>query len=761
MAMRLNASVTLFALVSVGVSLNAWPEDQIPEPSFQEQWEACVQQCKLRISPPNGKLRLLSGPDGTKADPHSGHYFRMGKAIAEVMRSGRSGTTNLEIENIPTCQTKCNLWGLQSGHAELALVQSDVAHDAWYGHPPISPTPLKHIKLVAQLYKESVHVLVRPHLNIARLTDLRGRRVWLGLKNSFTVFTARRILDAAGLLTKEINALEGGCADASLTDTHATCQTISDIHTSKEALEKLANLELDAVFQVGVLPFDSVRDALMPLREQNIEKNEDPCSALRRARAKDIEFADSEIRLFNLDVDLVQRLVADGSYIEQWIPADVYCQRGPTLTVSVRALLLTKTDTDAPELSSKTNLDVSDQVRRLSTKLLRHPEAFETNVLSQVTKERDEHGDPGNGFRADLSLLRMDLPESFRRWEIEHEPIFRLPWVTPEVPCLVLGVILLLVLAVLFRDGLGPLLAKRGEFVAGVFGLPLAWIGAALLLNSLEGSVNEHYASFPDAMLTTLVDLSPFGSSHPVTPDGQTWWSVCKWTGLAIFVSIFLPSIRSLLAPWLSKKVKVVKGWLLAFGGKRTAASALVLDLSRKVKALLGVDRKPTAASTAWAKQGHAVIINNRPGLTEELINSLQRAGGDARRVVVISEKRAEFANKSGDADVQEVHGEPTCEGCLREARVSEARLIAIISAWPNPNSPPDRRKFLRDDLADQRTIQAVRTIRTICSPSESAKIRAELQSRENARTAEEAAQGMPIEFIYREICRRHRPEPG
>jgi len=187
----------------------------------------------------------------------------------------------------------------------------------------------------------------------------------------------------------------------------------------------------------------------------------------------------------------------------------------------------------------------------------------------------------------------------------------------------------------------------------------------------------------------------------------------------------------------------------------------LVLDLSRKVKALLGVDRKPTAASTAWAKQGHAVIINNRPGLTEELINSLQRAGGDARRVVVISEKRAEFANKSGDADVQEVHGEPTCEGCLREARVSEARLIAIISAWPNPNSPPDRRKFLRDDLADQRTIQAVRTIRTICSPSESAKIRAELQSRENARTAEEAAQGMPIEFIYREICRRHRPEPG
>src|SRR5262249_50333617 len=160
-------------------------------------------------------------------------------------------------------------------------------------------------------------------------------------KDSFTVFTTRRVLDAAGLLRKEIDALEDRCADPAATEMDAPCKRIKDM-SSEEALRGLGNLELDAVFQVGVLPFEPVRDKLIPLHKQKKveekkveekkgEENEDPCSALRRARVQDINFEDSEIRLFNLDVDLVERLVADGSYIEQWIPADVYCQRGRTL----------------------------------------------------------------------------------------------------------------------------------------------------------------------------------------------------------------------------------------------------------------------------------------------------------------------------------------------------------------------------------------------------------------------------------------------
>src|SRR5262249_17905986 len=161
-----------------------------------------------------GKISLLSGAS-------YGYYFKVGESISAAL--GR-GPNPLQVEVIPTRQTRCNLYGLQTGCTDLALVQSDIAHDAWYGHPPISSSPLGHIALVGQLYVETVHILVRPHLNLGRLADLRGRRVWLGSKDSFTVYSARRILDAAGLTTGEINALESqSCPPSAMNN---ECKTV-------------------------------------------------------------------------------------------------------------------------------------------------------------------------------------------------------------------------------------------------------------------------------------------------------------------------------------------------------------------------------------------------------------------------------------------------------------------------------------------------------------------------------------------------------
>ncbi len=292
-----------------------------------------VRRC-IRGRPPGRGLYFLTGPE-------TGYYWKVGKAITTVVAENTSHNDGppLEIEPIVTGQTTCNLLGLEAGKVAFALVQSDIAHDAWFGHPPVRRAPAQDITLVSPLFVEAVHIVTRPHLNLAQLSDLRGRRVWLGTENSLTVLTASRILEAAGLTSRDIAALDGR-TDQKTCPKPAICQW-----SSAEALKALRRLDLDAVFQVGSVPFDSLHDAILPTDSDgqllDAERNKKPCDAVRKARLNEPTLLDSELHLFNLDVNLVERLVADGSYIEQLIPPYGYCQQSATLTVGVRALLLT------------------------------------------------------------------------------------------------------------------------------------------------------------------------------------------------------------------------------------------------------------------------------------------------------------------------------------------------------------------------------------------------------------------------------------
>lgn len=506
-----------------------------------------------------GKPIFLTGPA-------TGYYSKVGNAIAHVLSDKKAlpGQPSLQMEPAETNQTGCNLLGLETGGAAFGMVQSDVAHDAWFGHPPVRRVPLQGVSLVAPLYVEAVHIVVRPHLNLAHLTDLKGRRVWLGTNHSLTVFTAKRILDAAGLTPEQVADLEKCEKKEGKNDCPA--KPITEM-TSDDALEALKNLQLDAMFQVGPVPFDVLRDKIVPSDNAghllDAERQKHPCEAVRQARATDPTLRDSELHLFNLDLDLVDRLVADGSYIEQLIPADAYCQSDATLTVGVRALLLT-------------NKEPSDaSVSQIAKAIFANQRDIETKLRQLVEQEQLEHHDVVTGEPSKLPLLRVETPGAlYARYHetIKGDKVYFDSWKIPWRRALIWALAALLGLAALYwwRGPVGRAMANHGNWPLAVFVFLCAWVGIAAWMKHYEGSVNEDFSTLPSAMLSTVLNLLGFGKD-PITQNGQILWHWGAWLTRLIFFGLLLPDLRRLVKPgWWMRFRK----WLGNLDVKRATALA-------------------------------------------------------------------------------------------------------------------------------------------------------------------------------------------
>jgi len=142
------------------------------------------------------------GADGT--------YFPIGSLIAE-------GLTRPAVEAECAEQDACGVPGLIAvaqtsngsvanvrsvvvGELEAALVQADVATWAYRGEGVFRNDPrLASLRVIAALYPESLHVVVRRDLGIRSIADLRGRRISLDEPGSGTLIDSRIVLAAFGL----------------------------------------------------------------------------------------------------------------------------------------------------------------------------------------------------------------------------------------------------------------------------------------------------------------------------------------------------------------------------------------------------------------------------------------------------------------------------------------------------------------------------------------------------------------------------------
>jgi TRAP transporter TAXI family solute receptor len=188
----------------------------------------------------------------------SGTYFPIGGEIASAIsnppgsrdceRGGSCGVPGVIAVAQATQGSVDNVIAVASGRIESALCQADVASWAFSGTGTFEKKPsLSSIRAMANLFPESVHVIVRQDSTISSLKELKGKRVSLGEPESGTLVDARLILSAVGLTEKDVKS------------------TNFKVSAAAAALQSGA---IDAFFMLGGYPVPAIADlaAALPIR---------------------------------------------------------------------------------------------------------------------------------------------------------------------------------------------------------------------------------------------------------------------------------------------------------------------------------------------------------------------------------------------------------------------------------------------------------------------------------------------------------------
>jgi len=103
----------------------------------------------------------------------------------------------LEVQKTATTNDYIRL--LVQGQAELAIVQTDLSYAAFTQGLPDLPGPQQRLRGIAVLYRSPLHLIARRGTGIEALSDLRGKRVFVGSDGNTTELTTRMILQAVGV----------------------------------------------------------------------------------------------------------------------------------------------------------------------------------------------------------------------------------------------------------------------------------------------------------------------------------------------------------------------------------------------------------------------------------------------------------------------------------------------------------------------------------------------------------------------------------
>jgi TRAP transporter TAXI family solute receptor len=158
------------------------------------------------------------------------------------MESLRPRGAPWSVSQANTRGSVANALMIDSGEARYALVQSDVAAAAVTGQAAFATYgPLRHLRAVAALFPEPVHVVARNADSIRSIGELRGKRIAVGSRGSGTRQTAMQVLRAHGLEHGDY--------------------VIVDTRDPEEALQLLVAGRIDAVVEVVSAPWRQLATA--------------------------------------------------------------------------------------------------------------------------------------------------------------------------------------------------------------------------------------------------------------------------------------------------------------------------------------------------------------------------------------------------------------------------------------------------------------------------------------------------------------------
>lgn len=124
---------------------------------------------------------------------------------ANSIKSIADADGTLKIETKTTAGSAANVRLLSQNYLDAAIVQSDIAHDAFNGENNFEKSgSLEGYSAVAGMFTEACHIVVRKDSDINSVYDLLGKTVSIGEEESGSELNAKQILSAYGLNSKMV-----------------------------------------------------------------------------------------------------------------------------------------------------------------------------------------------------------------------------------------------------------------------------------------------------------------------------------------------------------------------------------------------------------------------------------------------------------------------------------------------------------------------------------------------------------------------------
>ena len=205
----------------------------------------------------------------------AGTYYPVGGMIANAVSQPGKIVATAQATN----GSVANVNGVVGGAMESGFSQADVATWAytgkgvWEGKPAVTG-----LRLIANLYPESVHIVARKGSGIKTVADLKGKRVALDEPGSGTLINARTILAAYGIKESDIkpeyikpnqagDKLKDGALDAFFFTGGAPAGAIAELASSGAGIDLIpidgaaadAIRKADGFFAVDVIAADTYK----------------------------------------------------------------------------------------------------------------------------------------------------------------------------------------------------------------------------------------------------------------------------------------------------------------------------------------------------------------------------------------------------------------------------------------------------------------------------------------------------------------------
>jgi TRAP transporter TAXI family solute receptor len=166
----------------------------------------------------------------------AGTYYPVGGLIANAVSNPPQLVLTAQASN----GSVANVNAIASGALESGFTQADVAYWAYTGTGLFEGKgKMEDLRLLANLYPESIHLVAAKSASIKSVADLKGKRVSMDEPGSGTLVDARIILAGYGLKESDVKA---------------------DFLKPNQAAEKMRDGGMDAFFFVGGYPTSAITE---------------------------------------------------------------------------------------------------------------------------------------------------------------------------------------------------------------------------------------------------------------------------------------------------------------------------------------------------------------------------------------------------------------------------------------------------------------------------------------------------------------------